>query len=109
MPKGRKGYIRDAEYNKEMYRPRGDADSCEEMCMTPSQVEVYIVIDEFWKKFGCGPTYREIAQVMGKKGIGNVKRIVDRLVETGACKRIPNRDRSVRPAYMTFKKMYDDV
>lgn len=109
MARGKKGYVRDAEYNKAMARPDGDEVSCEARCMTPSQADVYIVIDEFWKKFGCGPTYREIALVMGKKGIGNIKRIVDRLVESGACKKIPNRDRSVRPSYMTFKKMYDDV
>lgn len=109
MARGKRGGIKDAEYNKGMARPDGDEVSCEARCMTPKHVEVYVVIDEFWKKFGCGPTYREIADLTGRKGIGNVKRIVDRLVESGACKRIPNRDRSVRPAYMTFKRMYDDV
>lgn len=76
---------------------------CEGRCVTPVQRDMYCLIDEFWKRFGCGPTYRELAQLRGTT-LGNVKRIVDRLVKLGVVKRVPNMDRSVRPSYMSFKR-----
>jgi hypothetical protein len=35
--------------------------------------------------------------------LGNTKKIVDRLVELGALKRLDGRRRSVRPVYVNFK------
>jgi DNA-binding MarR family transcriptional regulator len=71
--------------------------------MTPVQRDMYLLLDEFWKRFGCGPTYRELSQLRGTT-LGNTKRIVDRLVKLGVVKRVANMDRSVRPSYMAFKR-----
>lgn len=79
------------------------AAECLEAGMTPVQRDMYVMIDEFWKRFGCGPTYRELAMLRGTT-LGNAKRIVDRLVKLGVVKRVANMDRSVRPSYMAFKR-----
>ena len=50
-----------------------------EVAMTPVQKEVYLIIEEFWKKYEYGPSLREIAYLRGKVGLGNTKRIVDDL------------------------------
>ena len=72
--------------------------------MSPAQKEVFIVVDEWWKKYGFSPTLRQIAEVRGKSGIGNTKEIVDRLVKLGVLKRINGR-RSIRPVYINFRKI----
>jgi len=79
-------------------------DECEGMSMTPVQREVYILIDEFWRRFACGPTYRELEQLRGVKGLGNMKRVVDALVKIGVVKRVAGMERSVRPSYLAFRK-----
>lgn len=76
-----------------------------EMGMTPAQKEVFLVIDEFWKKFGYSPSINEIAYVRGKMGIGNTHKIVNRLVELGAVKKVKGMARSIRPVYINFKNM----
>ena len=73
--------------------------------MTPAQKEVFLVIDEFWKKFGYSPSINEIAYVRGKMGIGNTHKIVNRLVERGAVKKVKGMARSIRPVYINFKNM----
>ena len=78
-------------------------DECEGMCVTPVQKEVYILIDEFWQRFGFGPTYRELAQLRSTS-LGNVQRVVNRLVKLGVVKRVAGMDRSIRPSYMAFKR-----
>ena len=50
-----------------------------EVAMTPVQKEVYLIIEEFWKKYEYGPSLREIAYLRGKVGLGNTKRIADAL------------------------------
>ena len=45
--------------------------------MSPAQKEVFLAIDEWWKRYGFSPTLRDIAYVRGKMGIGSTKRIVD--------------------------------
>jgi SOS-response transcriptional repressor LexA len=72
--------------------------------MSPAQKEVFIVVDEWWKKYGFSPTLRQIAEIRGKSGIGNTKEIVDRLVKLGVLKRINGR-RSIRPVYINFRKI----
>ena len=72
--------------------------------MSPAQREVFIVVDEFWKKWGCSPTLRQIADLRGKSGIGNTKEIVDRLVKLGVLKRL-ERTRSIRPVYINFRNV----
>ena len=74
-----------------------------ERIVTNAQREVFLCIDEYWKKFYFAPSLREIAKMRGKSGLGNTKVIVDRLVELGVLKRLKGRARSVRPCYINFK------
>jgi hypothetical protein len=76
-----------------------------EVGMSPAQKEVFIVIDEWWKKYGFSPTLRDIAYVRGKMGMGSTKRIVDRLAELGVIKKIDGVGRTIRPAYINFKHL----
>ena len=73
--------------------------------MSPAQKEVFLVIDEWWKKYGFSPTLRDIAYVRGKMGIGNTKKIVDRLVLLGVIKKVDGTGRTIRPAYINFKHL----
>ena len=73
--------------------------------MSPAQKEVFIAIDEWWKRYGFSPTLRDIAYVRGKMGIGNTKKIVDRLVLLGVIKKIDGTGRTIRPAYINFKHL----
>jgi|TARA_R110000823_G_scaffold118937_3_gene243028 SOS-response transcriptional repressor LexA len=76
-----------------------------EKVMTERQMEIYLVIEEFWKKFGFGPSIDDIMRLTGDKSRSNVHRMIKRLCESGACKRIPNRDRSVRPSWIKFRNL----
>ena len=78
---------------------------CMEMDMSPAQKEVFLVIDEWWKKYGYSPTLRDIAYVRGKMGIGNTKKIVDRLVLLGVIKKIDGLGRTIRPVYINFRNI----
>jgi len=77
---------------------------CLEVEMSPVQKEVFIIVDEWWKRYGFSPTLRQIADIRGKTGIGNTKDIVDRLVKLGVLKRLEKR-RSIRPVYINFRKL----
>ena len=91
--------------NREMARrPRRVYEDCLGVDMTPAQREVFLVVDEFWKAWGCSPTLRQIADLRGKKGVGNTKEIVDRLVKLGVLKRLERR-RSIRPVYINFRNV----
>jgi len=72
--------------------------------MSPAQKEVFIIVDEWWKRYGFSPTLRQIADIRGKTGIGNTKEIVDRLVKLGVLKKIA-RKRSIRPVYINFRNI----
>ena len=72
--------------------------------MSPVQKEVFIIVDEWWKRYGFSPTLRQIADIRGKTGVGNTKDIVDRLVKLGVLKRIERR-RSIRPVYINFRNL----
>jgi len=91
--------------NRDMFTGRMSREENLGIEMTPMQREVFLVIDEWWKKYGFAPSYRDIAQVRGKSGLGSTKKIVDRLVELGAVKRLDKRARSVRPVYLQFKHL----
>ena len=80
-------------------------DEVMELGMTEAQNEVFLVIDEWWKKFGYGPSYRDIVYLRGKGGLSSTKKIVDRLVRIGAVKRVEGMGRSVRPVYINFKNI----
>lgn len=73
--------------------------------MSPAQREVFLVVDEWWKKYGFAPTLRDIAYVRGKMGLGNTKKIVDRLIELGALKKLDGKRRSLRPVYINFRNL----
>ena len=73
--------------------------------MSPAQREVFLVVDEWWKKYGFAPTLRDIAYVRGKMGLGNTKKIVDRLIELGALKKLEGKRRSLRPVYINFRNL----
>lgn len=51
--------------------------------MSPAQVEVFRIVDEYWKMYGHSPTLQIIADQRGKMGLGNTKNLVDRLVRIG--------------------------
>lgn len=72
--------------------------------MSPAQKEVFIIVDEWWKRYGFSPTLRQIADIRGKAGLGNTKEIVDRLVRLGVLKKIA-RKRSIRPVYINFRTL----
>ena len=92
--------------NKDMAtKSRMTRDECMEMDMTPAQKEVFIVVDEWWKKFGYGPSIRDICTVRQKTGMGNTKEIIDRLVRLGVLKRLKGAGRSVRPVYLNFRNI----
>lgn len=91
--------------NREMAkRSRSGYEICLEKIMSPAQREVFLVVDEWWKKFGFSPTLRQIADMRGKTGVGNTKEIVDRLVKLGVLKRLEGK-RSVRPVYINFRNV----
>jgi len=71
--------------------------------MTPAQKEVFLVIDEWWKRYGFGPTIDDVMLVTGEKGRGNVARKMRALVDLGVCKGIPRRARSIRPSYLRVR------
>jgi len=76
-----------------------------ERLMTENQMNVYIAIDEFWKKYGFGPTVENLQYMTGDKSRSNVHRIMKRLVDLGVCKQTPRRARSIRPSYIKLYKL----
>jgi SOS-response transcriptional repressor LexA len=78
-------------------------EECVEKDMTPAQREVFLCIDEWWKKYGFGPTIDEVMLVTGDKGRGNVARKMKALMDLGICKGIPRRARTIRPAYLRVR------
>jgi SOS-response transcriptional repressor LexA len=73
--------------------------------MTPALKQTYIVIDEWWKKFGYAPSITDIMFITGEKGRGNVSRKINMLIRLGVCKGIPGRARTVRPAYLRVNRI----
>lgn len=73
--------------------------------MTEKQKQIYMVIDEWWKKFGFGPSIDDVMHMTGDKGRGNVARTMKRLVDIGVCKQTPRRARSIRPSYIRVRDL----
>jgi SOS-response transcriptional repressor LexA len=73
--------------------------------MTPRQKEVFIVIDEWWTKFGYSPSIDDVMYVLGVKGRGNIHRIINDLVKLGALKKVAGKRRTVRPLRINFKNL----
>ena len=73
--------------------------------MSPAQREVFLIVDEWWKRFGFSPSLRDIANQRGKSGLGNTSEIVNRLVKLGVLKKLKNAGRSIRPVYINFRNL----
>jgi len=71
--------------------------------MTPAQKELYLIVDEFWKTYGFGPTIDDVMRLTGEKGRGNVARKMSILIEIGVCKGVKGRARSIRPADLRLR------
>ena len=82
-----------------------DVESGLERLMTPKQKVVFLCIDEWWKKFGYGPSVDDIMRLTGARGRGNVNRVMRKLCDLGVCKRLPNSARSIRPVYINFRRI----
>ncbi len=97
--------VKHIEINKKMVSKRSDKsfEECLEVEMSPAQKEVFLIVDEWWKRFGYSPTIRDIARQRGKMGLGNTMNLVDKLVELGVLKKIRGGGRSIRPTYINFK------
>ncbi len=93
--------------NREMVMRRRERtyEECMEVGMTPVQKEVFLVIDEWWRKYGFGPSIRDICRIRGKGGMGNTSEIIERLVKLGVVKRLKRSGRSVRPVYIQFRNL----
>jgi SOS-response transcriptional repressor LexA len=73
--------------------------------MSPAQKETFLIIDEYWKNFGYGPTIDDVMRITGEKGRGNVARKMRALIEIGVCKGVAGRARSIRPAYISLRNI----
>ena len=73
--------------------------------MTPAQKEIFLVIDEWWKLYGYGPTIDDVMRITGEAGRGNVARKMQALVELGICKGVKGRARSIRPSYIKVRNI----
>ena len=73
--------------------------------MTPAQKEIFVVIDEWWKRFGFGPSIDDVMRLTGEKGRGNVNRKMKALIKLGVCKGVPGRARSIRPSYLRVREI----
>ena len=73
--------------------------------MTPKQSEIFVVVETWWEAKGYSPSIDEIMYVIGSKSRSNVSRIINDLVEMGALKKMPNRKRTLRPAYARFRNI----
>lgn len=80
-----------------------DFNRCMERIMSPAQKEVFLVVDEWWKRFGFSPTLRDIAERRGKSGLASTKAIVDRLVKQGVLKKKDRMGRTIRPVYIRYR------
>jgi len=94
----------------EMKKMRGiprykDVEEVLEVNMTEKQRTIFLVIDEWWKRHGYGPSIDDIMYQTGDKGRANVHRQIKALCDIGVCKRLPGRARSVRPTYVKFRNI----
>ena len=77
--------------------------------MTEAQREVYVVIEEWWKRYGFGPSIDNIMSLTGDKSRGNVHRKIKALIRRGLCKGVPGLARSVRPSYLRVRELGQDI
>ena len=93
--------------NRKMIPSKKDLtrEECMEVEMSPKQREVFLIVDEFWEKYGYSPSLRDISYMRGRMGLGNTKRIVDRLVKLGVLKKMEGMGRTIRPTYIQFRNL----
>ena len=93
--------------NKEMTMKRRERtfEECVGVCVTPAQKDVFLIVDEWWKRYGFGPSIRYICEIRGKGGMGNTHEIIKRLVRLGVLKKSSRGQRSVRPVYIQFRNL----
>ena len=73
--------------------------------VTEAQKTIYMVIEEYWNRYGFGPTVDDIMFITGEKSRSNVSRKMWKLVELGLCKGTRRRARSIRPTYMRIQEI----
>ena len=73
--------------------------------MTPAQKEIFLVIDEWWKAHGFGPSIDDVMYITGEKGRGNVARKMKHLVKLGIWKGMAGKARSIRPSYLKLRNI----
>ena len=97
----------DVQINREMVRRRREMtyEECVGVGMTQAQREVFLIVDEWWKQYGFGPSIRDICELRGKGGMGNTHEIIKRLVKLGVVKKVTRGQRSVRPVYINFRTL----
>jgi len=67
--------------------------------MTPAQREVFLIIDEHWKRFGYGPSLQNIRDAVERpQSMAAIQKKVKALIKLGICKGVKSRARSVRPS-----------
>ena len=76
---------------------------CQAIYMTPAQKQIYVVIDEYWKMYGYGPSIDDVMYLTGEQGRGNVRRKMWKLVDLGVCKGVKGTARSIRPSYIRIR------
>jgi SOS-response transcriptional repressor LexA len=84
---------------------RKSYEECMESGMSPAQKEVFLVIDEWWKRYGYSPSIRDIAYVRGKMGLASTHKIVERLVKLKVIKKMDGAGRTIRPTYIQFRNL----
>ncbi len=73
--------------------------------MSPVQKEVFLIVDEWWKKYGFSPSLRDTANQRGKMSMSNTSKIISRLVDIGVIKKVDRRGRTIRPVYINFRNL----
>jgi len=72
--------------------------------MTETQKEVFLIVDEWWKKFGFSPSVRDVAHFR-KRAYGPTHKVIKRLIKIGALKQIEGMGRTLRPTYVNFRNI----
>ena len=80
-------------------------EDCLEMGMTPVQKEVFLIVDEWWKKFGYSPALKDFAYQRGVTSLASTRKIVNRLIDLGALKKLEGKHRTIRPVYINFRTL----
>lgn len=73
--------------------------------MTSAQKEIFLVIDEWWRRFGFGPSIDDVMRITGEKGRGNVARKMWSLVRIGVCRGVKGRHRTIRPVHIKVRNI----